>query len=133
MSSIQMQADELYKKCCVYLLWTDIAFRYKQASTLRNIKNSKSIFELWKERTYDDAVNIIGRSDTFSHMQYHYNTYGAAGDDVKKLMLLCKNGNPVTVTTDDSFVLNLKFTEELANMGITLEKAVEIYESDSRI
>lgn len=137
MSSIQMNAEELYKKCCAYMLWTEIAFRYEQAMILKKIKESKGWFNRQKYKTYDEAREALSKKSLydvdwrFKYYSFLFTPYKDNRDKVRKLILLSQNGNPVIVTAEDSFVLNLTYTKELANLGITVEKAVEIYEENN--
>lgn len=110
MSSIQMNSEELYKKCCVYLLWTEIAFRYKQAGFIKKFTKRKSWFT-WKEYSYKNSYEFIEKrikEGPYSviHLPYVYKESSKLRRKVYDLMLLCKNGNPVTVTTD-TYVLNV--------------------------
>lgn len=136
MSSIQMSAEELYKKCCAYLLWKEIAWRYEQAMFVKRLTKRKSWFR-WKTYSYQNAFELIENDLAKDRWNLYLLGYIYKGNSdriskVKQLILLCKNGDPVTVTTEDSFVLEEVFTKELNAMGITIDKAVEICESDKR-
>lgn len=137
MSSIQMSALVLYKRCCVYLLWKEVAWRYNQAMIIKSLTKRKSWFR-WKNYSYQNSFELI-KNDLLRGRGYLFLTpYIFRGDGdriskVKQLMLLCKNGDPVTVTVEDSFVLEDKFTKELSAIGVTVDKAVEICESDNRV
>lgn len=129
MSSIQMNSKALLKYCYAYMVWTEIAFRYKQAMILKEIKESKGWFKRQKYKTYDEAKEALNEMSRFQNkwFLFMFTPYEDNRDRVSELILLCQNGNPVTVTTNDAFVLQEVFRRELCQMRFSDEKIEDMY------
>lgn len=133
MSSIQMEAEVLYKKCCVFLLYSEIYFRYTQAEYIKGYSLRKSWFKT-KHYSYQESFDYINeewKSDSYRSIDlvdFFYRSHSGMRDTTNKLIFLCQNGNPVTVTINDAFILASTYEKLLQNIGVSADKAVEIYE-----
>ena len=133
MSSIQMEAEVLYKKCCVFLLYTEVYFRYTQAEYIKGYSVRKSWFKT-KRHSYQESFDYIneewnaGGFSTMDLVDFFYRSHDSMRSTANKLILLCQNGNPVTVTINDAFILAPTYEKLLQNIGVSADKAVEIYE-----
>ena len=130
MSSIQMEAKALYKKCCVFLLYTEIYFRYTQAEYIKRYTVRKSWFKT-KYYSYQESFDYINEEwkyGSYRNIEFFYRSHDSMRSTANKLILLCQNGNPVTVTVNEAFVLAPTYEKLLQNIGVSAGKAVEIYE-----